>query len=428
MAKAFTVKGVEAIKSDVVRREIPDGALPGLYLVVQPSGATSWAVRYRYGGKPKKLTIGTYPAIELAAARELARVALRAVAEGRDPGAEKKAAQRAAERAAGAERDLVENIADAFVERYAKANTRESTWKETKRLLEADVVPVWRGRRIQEINKRDVIELLDRVVDRGAPVMANRVLAAIRRMFSWCVERGILDTSPCTDVKAPASERSRDRVLTDEEIRLVWRACDAVGWPFGPLTKLLLLTGQRRDEVAEMRRSELDLEKGVWIIPRERVKNDRAHEVPLAKSAIALIEGLPKVKSKEGYVFTTTGDTPVGGFSRAKSRIDDAIIKSLEKVAAANGTDPSEVKPLDRWTLHDLRRTMASGMARLGVNLPVIEKVLNHTSGSFAGVVGIYNRHSFNEEKRHALDAWAAFVDRLNSELGSNVRALRMSK
>jgi integrase len=177
-----------------------------------------------------------------------------------------------------------------------------------------------------------------------------------------------------------------------------------------------------------MRRSELDLEKGVWVIPRERVKNDRAHEVPLAKSAIALIEGLPKVRSKEGYVFTTTGDTPVGGFSRAKSRIDDAIKKSLEKVAVENGTEPSEVKALDRWTLHDLRRTMASGMARLGVNLPVIEKVLNHTSGSFAGVVGIYNRHSFNEEKRHALSAWAAYVERLTECPGSNVHALRGRK
>jgi integrase len=370
--------------------------LAGLYLIVQPSGSKSWAVRYRICGRPKKLTLGSYPGIDLSSARELARKALVAVAEGRDPALEKKNAHRDI---AGRERDLFEKVTNQFLERYARANTRESTWREAERLLTRDVVPKWKGRTIREISKRDVIELLDSKVDEGSPIMANRVLATIRRLFGWCVERGILETSPCVGVKAPAPERSRDRVLSDLELRFVWKACDNIGWPFGPLTKLLILTAQRRDEVSEITWSELDLNAQVWTIPRERTKNDVAHEVPLSDEVVEILRSTPIIAGKARYVFTTTGITPVGGFSRAKERIDTAI-----------STLRSHAEPLARWTFHDLRRTAASGMARLGINLPVIEKVLNHTSGSFAGIVGVYQRHSFAEEKRGALEKWSQFV------------------
>jgi len=353
-------------------------------------------VRYRNCGRPRKLTLGRYPGIDLSSARELARKVLVAVAEGRDPVLEKKNAHR---EIAGRERDLFEKVAAQFLERYAKANTRESTWREAERLLNRDVVPNWKGRAVREISRRDVIELLDRKVDEGSPIMANRVLAAVRRLFGWCVERGILETSPCFGVKAPAPERSRDRVLSDLELRLVWKACDTIGWPFGPLTRLLILTAQRRDEVSEMTWSEVDLDAKVWTIPRERTKNDVAHEVPLSDATVEILRSLPIVIGKPRYVFTTTGATPVGGFSRAKDRIDAAV--STMTVGA---------EPLLRWTFHDLRRTAASGMARLGINLPVIEKVLNHTSGSFAGIVGVYQRHSFADEKRCALEKWSRFV------------------
>jgi integrase len=236
-------------------------------LIVQPSGSKSWAVRYRICGRPKKLTLGSYPGIDLSNARELARKALVAVAEGRDPALEKKNAHRDI---AGRERDLFEKVSNQFLERYARANTRESTWREAERLLTRDVVPKWKGRTIREISKRDVIELLDSKVDQGSPIMANRILATVRRLFGWCVERGILETSPCFGVKAPAPERSRDRVLSDFELRFVWKACDNIGWPFGPLTKLLILTAQRCEEVSEMTWSELDLGAKVWTIPRER--------------------------------------------------------------------------------------------------------------------------------------------------------------
>ena len=408
MGKALTVLAIDKARPGAARREIPDGLLPGLYLIVQPTGAKSWAVRYRHRGRPRKYTIGPYPGVDLASARELARKALVAVANGRDPGKEKKDDRRGAVQA---ERDQIEVMVAQFVERYAKANTRKSTWRETVRIFNKEILPPWTGRAVSEITRRDVIELLDAVTNRGSAIMANRVLAAARRFFSWCVERDVINVSPCAGVKAPSAERSRDRILTDEELKLVWKAAEQTGWPFGPLVQLLILTGQRLTEVAGMTWHEVDLESRIWIIPRERTKNDTVHEVPLSDATLRILSALPRVAGKSSFVFTTNGRMPVSGFSRAKDRIDSAIRREQGDGAA----------PLSRWTFHDLRRTVASGMARLGVNLPVIEKVLNHSSGSFAGIVGVYQRHSFSDEKRIALQTWGRSVDSLvSSSLAHN--------
>jgi integrase len=419
MTKALTPKRIENVEATSVRQEIPDGLLVGLYLVVQPSGAKSFAVRYRCAGQPRKLTLGAFPAINLEAARDIGRKALRAAAEGRDPATEKQAAKGDAKRAAAEEIrgqcDLFENVAREFIQRHAMKSNKESTWRETARILGlrpspddpstlldvgGDVMSAWKGRRIQDVTKRDVIALLDGVNDRGSPIMANRVLSAVRKLFNWCVARDVIQASPCTLVNPPAPERSRDRVLSDDELRLVWNAADGDGWPFGPLVKLLILLGQRLSEVGGMRWEELDLEKKLWTLPAERVKNGERHEVPLSGAAVSLITALPRIKTTKGYVFATRRDAAVSGFSRAKDRLDAAIV-----VAS------TDLGPVKHWTFHDLRRTMASGMARLGIQLPVIEKVLNHTSGTFRGVVGVYQRHSFAEEKRTALAAWASHVE-----------------
>jgi len=415
MTKALTVKRIESAQARSTRQEIPDGLLVGLYLVVQPTGAKSFAVRYRYAGQPRKLTLGAFPAITLEAAREIGGKALRAAAGGRDPATEKKSAKGDAKKAEAARnrRDLFENVAREFIERHAMKSTRETSWRETARILGlradatgqlgeigGDVIPAWKGRRVQDITKRDVITLLDAVRDR-APVMANRTLAAIRKLFNWCLARDVIQVSPCTLIEPPAPERSRDRILNDDELRLVWNAADSEGWPFGPLVKLLVLTGQRLAEVSGMRWDEVDIEGKLWTLPAERVKNGERHEVPLSNAAITLITALPRIKTTKGFVFTTRRDAAVSGFSRAKDRLD-AI------TAAALVTDGAP--SMEHWTFHDLRRTMASGMARLGIQLPVIEKVLNHTSGTFRGVVGVYQRHSYSDEKRKALEAWASFV------------------
>ncbi len=211
MAQTLTVRTIETVKPGPDRREIADRHMPGLYLVLQPSGAKSWAVRYRHAGIPRKHTVGQYPAIDLKSARSFASKALRAVAEGRNPGREK-----VQERTAKA--DTVEAVARQFIERHCKRSNRPRTATETQRLLDLHVLPRWRGRLVRDIIRRDVLDLIDRVVDGGKPIAADRTLAAIRKMFNWAVARDIIAASPCAGVKPPTAERSRDRVLTDQEL------------------------------------------------------------------------------------------------------------------------------------------------------------------------------------------------------------------
>jgi integrase len=388
MAQRLTTRSIETIVPAQQRREIPDKHMPGLYLVLQPSGARSWAVRYRSYGRCRKHTLGPFPAIDLKSARELAGKALRAVAEGRDPGQEKAQSRTA-------KPNTVEAVAAQFIERHCRKANRPRTAEETERTLKLHVLPRWRGRLLRDITRRDVLDVLDRVVDDGKPIAANRVLAAVRKMFNWALSRDIVTTSPCAGVKPPTPERSRDRILTDAELRNVWNAADS--GPFGALLRLLILTGQRRDEVAGMSWPEIDLEGRLWTIPAKRTKNNRPHEVPLSAAALAALKAVPRIGDR--FVLTTNGDSPASGYSKGKRNIDSRL--------------PPNMAP---WRLHDLRRTVASGMARLGVNLPVIEKVLNHASGSFAGIVGVYQRHDFAEEKRIALEKWDGFVTGLVSD------------
>jgi integrase len=440
MTKTLTARRIDSAKPTSVRQEIPDALLPGLYFVVQPTGAKSFAVRYRHAGQPRKLTLGAYPAISLEAARELGAKALRAAAAGGDPAREKQEAKVEAQRQVAEEvrgrRDLFENVAREFIERYAKPRAKQKgrpdAWQETGRILGlrpdpsdddklieqgGDVIPRWRGRKVQEITKRDIVSLLDEINDRGAPIMANRTLAATRKLMNWAVARDIIAASPCAGVEPPASENSRDRILTDDELRLVWNAADAEGWPFGPIVKLMILTGQREGEIAGMRWKELDFEAKVWTLPAGRVKNDEQHTVPLSDAALEIIKALPRIKTESGLVFAGRHGRPVTAFSRAKDRVDAATTRANKE------------KPLPGWVFHDLRRTVASGMARLGIQLPVIEKVLNHRSGTFRGIVGVYQRHSFADEKRKALAAWASHVETvLSGNQPGNVVSIRQSR
>jgi integrase len=203
------------------------------------------AVRYRHGGKPWKLTLDPYPVLQLPQARERARDALLQVGAGIDPGAAKVAAKRAPED--DGDRDLIENVAEQFLKRHASKNR---TAAESRRTLTKDILPRWSGRRVQDITRREVIDLIDGIVDTGHGTKANRVLALVRKFFNWCVERDILKMSPAAGVKPPSPERSRDRILSDDELRWLWKICDEIGEPFGPLVKLLLVTGQRLEEVA----------------------------------------------------------------------------------------------------------------------------------------------------------------------------------
>jgi integrase len=398
MPKILTVRAVEAARPSTQRREIPDGVIPGLYLVVQPSGFKSWALRYRVNGRSAKHTIGAAGVLELAAARAAARTALLTIAEGGNPAAAKRSVREQAP-------EPFELIAGRFIERYAKLHNK--SWRQSERILQREAVPRWRHRPITSITRSDVVALIDAIVDRPAPFMANRTLTVLRRLFGWCVERGVLEVSPCERVKDPAPETRRDRVHSDDELRAIWNAAGAISYPFGPAIKLLVLTGQRREEVAGMRWGEISDDLALWTLPAERVKNKTKHEVPLSPPAREILASLPRIGE---LVFTTTGATPVSGFAPVKRRLDAAISP-----------------PLAPWVLHDLRRSLASGMARLSVRLEVVEKILNHTGCSFAGVAGVYQRHDYAAEKRSALELWAHHILSLSrrSKRSGNVITLK---
>jgi integrase len=411
MAK-LTAAFVEKARPDPNKRiELPDSYLPGLYLVIQPSGKKSWAARYRCAGKPRKLTVGQYPTLSLVEARDEARKALQQVQKGGDPAREKQIRRRQDE----AGNDAFASAARLFIDRDQKPRNRtwrQAAWylglvpaKDDGELLavKGGLADIWAQRKLADIRKSDIIAALDRDAQR-APIIANRRLSIVRRLFRWSLGRDMIAADPTAGIEPPSPEHVRDRVLSDDELPKVWRAAAELKWPFGPIVQLLILTGQRRDEVAGMHWSEIDLGAKLWTLPRGRVKNDSGHTVPLSAQAIAIIERLPRTKGVS-LVFSTTGYTAVSGFSNAKEKLD----------AKLDAPD---------WRLHDLRRSVATGLQRLGVRLEVTEAVLNHVSGSRRGVVGVYQKYNFSEEKRAALDLWGRHVAGLAEPGRANVIAL----
>ena len=379
MRVKFTAKMIEnARPPDKGRTQLWDIALPGCGLRVTEKGKKSWVVMYRSRGKQYRMTIGHYPAFSLADAREEARAVMRKVETGIDPAEERLASKRKSEL-------LFPQMVDQFIELYAKPKNRG--WAETRRLLKKNAEPRLKHLNLNEITRHHIIEVLDRMVGRGAPIQANHTLAAIRKLFNWSLDRGLVEHNPVQGLKPPGKAVARDRILTDEEIRKVWIAWTELGWPFGSISKLLLVTGQRRGEVASMKWSDIDFTKNIWTIPREIAKNDRTHDVPLSPLALEILENVPRFSNCD-LIFSSTRRTPASGFGRPKKETD-------EKSGVIN------------WRLHDLRRTAASGMARLGVAPHVVEKILNHSSGIISGVAAVYNRYGYDTEKREALNAWA---------------------
>lgn len=274
--------------------------------------------------------------------------------------------------------------------KHAKVHNRD--WKRKEALLAK--FTTLHGKRIDEIKRADVVKACD-VIHKSAPVSANRALAHLKHLMGWCVERGMIDASPIAGMKPLSKERSRERVLTDDELGALWTACEAEGYPFGDCMKLLILSGQRRAEIAELCWSELDLEKRLWTLPSQRAKNGRQHTVPITDGMLDVLRRVPRFLGSD-FVFTTTGKSPISGFGRLKDRLDKAL---------PEGTDP--------WIIHDLRRTMSTNMAMLGVPQPVTEALLNHKTGVVSGVAAIYNVYSYADEKREALETWNARIEEI---------------
>lgn len=392
-----------------VGTEYFDASFPGLSLRITPRGAKTFALMTRINGRQKRITLGRWPALGLADARKKATDLLDQIDRGEDP-----------TRNDDDDRDLVENVVAEWIERDQSKNKGVDG---VRRLFDKDVLPRWRGRLIHDIKRRDVIDVIDAIVDRGAVIHARRMHAHLHRMFRWSVGRGIIDVNPMADLPKPGRENPRDRVLDDDELARVWHASLRMGYPFGPQIRLLILTGARLTEIAACTRDELDTDRGMIALDGDRTKNGEPRIIPLSQQALDVLDPLPVVltgsrrkQRPSDYVFTTTGDTHAAVGFKARRRLD-ALVAGVD----AGGADLEEDQPINYWRTHDLRRTVATGLQRLGVRLEVTEAVLGHTSGSKSGIVGVYQRHDWAHEKCAALDAWCRYVGLIVTPAGAEV-------
>ena len=374
-----------------------DAGFPGFGVKVTPIGRKVFVVLYRTGGgasKLRKYTIGPYGRVTLHQARIAAQKVFAARLDGRDPAAEKREAKRRAVE------DRVEDLLETFINQRLSQNRSVG---EISRLLRREIGTPWRGRSIHEISKRDVIDIVTAIEQRGVPAAANKTLKAIKTFFGWCVGRAVLDRSPAEGVPVPAKEVARDRVLEDEELARVLLAAREIGTVYGGIIELLALTGQRREEVAQMRWEEVDFERRLWTIPRSRSKNKKSHFVQLSNQAIAVL----KRQNRQGmYVFSLSGKKPFQAFSIAKRDLD-------------------RLSGVTEWRIHDLRRTCVSGMARIGVPPHIADKILNHQAGTISGVAAVYQRHDFMAERKDALEQWGDYVTAILTVANRRVRTLQ---
>jgi integrase len=414
--KALTDLGIQKLKPRAVRYEVPDPGARGLRVIVQPSGRKSYAVRFRNAaGRARKLTLPT--GITLAAARKLAGDALLEVAQGRDPVHTKRAGRASAkEAAARAERDTVAALAEQFTEQHVRRHLRPASIRATEAAFHNIILPAWGGRSVHDITRRDVLDILDSVVvDR--PILANRLKAVLSKFFNWCASRDVIKASPVVGVASPSREIARDRVLPDDELRRLWGAAETVGGNAGShacevlernrliaaacaYVKLLILTGQRRGEIGSLRWTEVG--DDALSIGAERMKGKQAHVVPLSTQAAAVIQSMPK---QDEFVL---GAALRWHYHHVKDALD------------------AQLGDVPEWVVHDVRRSVASGMARIGISVPVIEKILAHRSGTFRGIVGTYQRHSFLPEMAIAAQKWADHVERLVS--GKVARVVKLQR
>jgi integrase len=398
-SKALTPISIENMKAGATRREIPDGKSRGLYLVVQPSGRKSFALRYRRptDGKPAKLTIGN-GSMTLATARRAAAEAFYEVEQGRDPAAAKGIAKA---KAAAAAADTLQAICEEYLKREGK-RLRTADWRE--KVLSRLVYPKLGSRPIIEIRRTEVVRLLDQIEDENGATMADRTLAVIRKIMNWHASRSDDFRSPIVRgmARVKSKERARERTLSDDELRSIWKAAEAAEGPFGSFVRFLLLSAARRSEAAGMRWSEL--EGADWTLPGARNKTKLDLVRPLSGTAQAVLAAIPGIQDCE-FVFSTDGKRPIGGFSKFK--------RSFDKVSGVTG-----------WTLHDLRRTARSLMSRTGVSSDHAERCLGHV---MAGVRGTYDRHEYHREKQLAFEALAIQIGRIVNPT-DNVTAYRRHK
>ena len=389
-----------------------DEDLKGFGCRVAPSGKASWLVKKLLGtggrgSKAVKHVFGDYAETNPDKARDQAIALIGDIRKGVDL-TDRKRQDRKAQREVFKSGKL-QDVADTYIKRRTEPGR---FWSELEGRFKREIIPtLGKNTLVAKITKADIRHLIESKEEKY-PVAARTMFEALRPFFKWCVERDLITVSPLANLQPPAIAEARDRLLNDDEIKAFWKATDALGWPFGPFYRLLLLTGQRREEVGGMSRDEIA--EATWTIPRERTKNNKVHVVHLSDQSIAVLGTIDPIEGCP-FVFTTTGESTISGYSKAKARLDTVMQRELGK------------KNLQPWRVHDLRRTAASGMAKLGFAPHIVERVLNHTSGAQGGLVAVYQRYEYLEERKRAIEAWGNYVEALivDRPMADNVRSLR---
>ncbi|TPO01488.1 site-specific integrase [Mesorhizobium sp. B1-1-5] len=380
--------------------EIRDGKIAGMFVRISKESKT-FVLKYRFEGRPLRLTIGRYPDISLLDARNKAQDARSQIAKGIDPQGVKKKEKRKLS-------DRVKELVAQFIESECKGPNFEKTgkpkwdsWKLVKASLDAYLVPALGSRSVHHVTDSDITSITKKIVASGKPQAANTAFWYMRAFFNWCRKppQRLIAVSPCDGLPDPAPKVTRERVVSSAELEAIWKGCAAVGYPYGNIVKLLMLTGQRRTEVAAMRWSELNLETGLWEIPGDRTKNEDPTIIPLSTQALTILRGVPKLS--DTFVFPARGndESHFSGYSKCK--------KDLDKKTLIDG------KPLENWTQHDLRRTLATNLGKRQVPPHIIEHILNHKAASMTAVAKIYNRYQYVDEKREALQSWSDHIEGL---------------
>ena len=403
----FTAKWIRSVKPPATGQvdyfdsnRIGDNRNFGLR--VSYGGKKSWFILYRHHGRQRRLTLGSYPKLGLADAREAADEQVSAILGEQDPAGEKQSKKRA---------KTFTELAEDYIEQYAKP--RKRSWEQDAAVLRRDLIPRWTGRKAYEIRRRDVRAALARIVDRGAPVLANNGLGILRKVFNWALEIDeddhqhpiyYIQGNPCSGIRPPAEAKSRERVLTTDEIATLWKGLEEspISLSIQLALKLMLVTAQRNTEVRAAAKSEFDLTAGWWTIPGERAKNGMAHRVPLSPLARTIVETAWHRSGESPYLFPS----PMKAGPTSKSAVTQALLRHREGLGVAH------------WVPHDLRRSAASHMTGSGIARLAVSKILNHVEG---GVTAVYDRHSYDAEKRQALDSWGRRLQAVVSGEANNV-------
>jgi integrase len=387
----FTDRQIKALKPQNDRYEVWEDNGKGFGVRVSPAGRKSFIYMYRYQGNPRRMTFGVYPEISLADAHACHAKARQLLEKGKDPGTVEQDKKEESHRSPS-----VKRLVDEYIEKHAKEKKR--SWKEDHRILHKDVIPRWGKRKARDITRRDIILLLDEIKERGALIQANRTLAVIRKMYSFAMGRGVLDASPCVAIEAPSKENRRDRVFNEDEIKAFWEKLHTAKMEqtTSLALKLQLVTAQRKGEVTGAEWVDFDFKSGWWTIPLEKSKNKLPHRVPLSSLALKILNELKGIVGDSQWLFPS----PREGQHIAETSVDHAVRINADHFE------------IDHFTPHDLRRTAASQMTGSGIERLTVSKVLNHVE---SGVTAVYDRHSYDKEKKSALSKWSRKLESIIS-------------